>query len=75
MSFRPMFKFANGEVLGNAQRFATEAEARDSAADRFSRWAIPTDYSIEKSDDPVTYRRSNGKDVPVSRGPDARPGG
>lgn len=55
MSYRPMFK-CQGEWCGNEQRFASEEEARLSAADRFSRWTVPSDYRVEESEDPVNYR-------------------
>jgi hypothetical protein len=37
MNYRPMFEFASGERLGNAQVFATREEAQGSAEDRFPR--------------------------------------
>ena len=57
MSFRPMFSFSGqAEPSGNAQRFATEAEAKQSAAARFQVWTMPIGWSVEESDDPVNYR-------------------
>jgi hypothetical protein len=35
MGFKPMFLFKGGERKGNAQVFATESEARESALARF----------------------------------------
>jgi hypothetical protein len=55
-SYRPMFEFANNETAGNAQRFATEAEALASAAARFQVWTMPLGYSVEPSEDPVNYK-------------------
>ena len=62
-SYAPMFTFPSGEKKGNAQRFATEQEAHDSAAARFMVWTMPTGFSVEETDDPVNYRRENGADV------------
>ncbi len=60
MSYKPMFKFADGSTVGNAQRFATEQEAIDSAQERFMGWTMPTDYFAEESSDPVNYRFEEG---------------
>jgi|TARA_R110000765_G_scaffold176121_1_gene281110 hypothetical protein len=54
-SFRPMFHFGENEIKGNAQRFATRDEAEGSASERFRNWYMPTDWSVEKSNDPVNY--------------------
>lgn len=55
MSYKIMFEFSGQPDAGNAQRFATENEARESALNRFMRWTMPTGFYIEKSDDPVNY--------------------
>lgn len=55
-SYRPMFEFANNEIAGNAQRFATHDEALKSAQARFIGWTMPKGYLVEESEDPVTYR-------------------
>jgi hypothetical protein len=60
-----MFEFAGGEVAGNAQRFATEWEATESAKTRFMVWTMPTGYHVIETDDPVNYRRINGADEMV----------
>ncbi len=62
MSYRPMFSFTDGEVVGNAQRFATIHEATKSAAARFQVWTRPTGYHAEESGDPVNYQRVDGVD-------------
>ena len=62
MSHRPMFEFPGGEVAGNAQRFATEEEAKQSAHDRFMYWTMPTGYHVVESADPVNYRRVDCQD-------------
>ena len=55
MSYKIMFEFSGQPDAGNAQRFATENEARESASSRFRRWTMPTGFHIEQSDDPVNY--------------------
>ena len=65
MNFKPMFLFANGERQGNAQVFATEAEALASATDRFMRWTMPQGIDTEETSEPVNYRRDLGRDVPL----------
>src|SRR5271154_4520187 len=41
----------------NAQRFATEEEAKAAGQELFSRWmGMPKDWRVEPSDDPVNYR-------------------
>jgi len=64
MSFRPMFEFGPNETQGNAQRFATEAEALASAQARFMVWTMPTGYHVVESADPVNYK-FDGKDVSI----------
>jgi hypothetical protein len=56
MNYRPMFEFASGERLGNAQVCATREEAQGSAEDRFSVWTMPTGCGVDETADPVTYR-------------------
>ena len=65
MSYRPMFEFTGGEVVGNTQRFATEQEATESASARYMVWTQPTGYHVLETDDPVNYRRVNGLDEMV----------
>lgn len=55
MGFRPMFIFANGERAGNAEVYATEAEALNSALARFQVWTMPHDYDAEETTAPVNY--------------------
>lgn len=55
MSYRIMFKFSGQPDAGNAQRFASESEARESAANRFRSWTMPTGFRVEESADPVNY--------------------
>jgi hypothetical protein len=55
MSYKIMFEFSGQPDAGNAQRFATENEARESALNRFMRWTMPTGFHIEESEDSVNY--------------------
>ena len=61
MSYRPMFEFTGGEIVGNAQRFATQEEAEHSACARFQVWAMPTGWKVEESSDPVNYQWDKNK--------------
>jgi hypothetical protein len=55
-SWAPEFYLkGDDEWCGNAQRFATEAEAYASANSRFMVWTVPSDYRAAPSDDPVNY--------------------
>ncbi len=63
VSYAPMFNFGDTETKGNAQRFATEQEAYDSAQDRYRVWTMPTGFFVAETNDPVNYRRENGADV------------
>jgi len=56
MGFRPIFIFDDGERAGNAEVYATEAEAMNSALARFQVWIMPCDYDAEEIDAPVNYR-------------------
>ena len=55
MNYRPMFTFASGERLGNAQVFATREEAQGSAEDRLE-YDILTGCGVDETGDPVNYR-------------------
>ena len=70
MNYRPMFEFASGERLGNAQVFATREEAQSSAEDRFRVWTIPTGYDVDETADAVTYRWTTDGDarLPLEEG-------
>ncbi len=54
MSYRPMF-LVGREWAGNALRFATHAEAEQSALELMSRWFMPSDYRVDEVDDEVNY--------------------
>lgn len=60
MSWKPEF-LIDGKWYDNAVRFATEEEAKANAADKFSRWTMPTDYRATESTDPVNYKWVAGK--------------
>tara|TARA_R110001592_G_scaffold13329_2_gene61399 strand:+ start:4890 stop:5099 length:210 start_codon:yes stop_codon:yes gene_type:complete len=55
VSYAPMFCFGDYETQGNAERYATEAEAERSARERFAVWTMPTDWFIKETMDEVTY--------------------
>ena len=67
MSWKPEFLVCS-EWCSNAQRFATRAEAEQSAAARFQVWTMPSDYRATYSDDPVNYRRTEKGDEPIKGG-------
>jgi hypothetical protein len=51
------FKVVMEENTSNAQRFATEEEAKSAAHELQSRWSgMPSDWRVEPSNDPVNYR-------------------
>ncbi len=51
---RPIFIFPSGERHGNGEVYATKEEAESSAKARFMVWTMPTDWSTDETDDPVT---------------------
>lgn len=63
MSWKPAFKI-QGKWCYNGQAFATEEEAKASAASRFMVWTMPEDYAAHESEEPVNYRWED-RDVPV----------
>mgnify|MGYP003627547491 CR=1 FL=1 len=62
MGFKPMFIFKDNERQGNAQVFATRAEAHGSAESLFMRWTQPEAFYTEETNDPVNYRHVDGVD-------------
>lgn len=54
-SYKPIF-YVDTVWCDNQQRFATHDEAKKSAASRFSRWTVPTNYGVAQSTDPVNTR-------------------
>jgi hypothetical protein len=64
VSYKPEF-CVQGQWYDNAQRFATEAEAKASAHARFMVWTMPSDYRAAESPDPVNYRRVDGRDSSI----------
>ena len=64
MSYKPEFE-VDGKWCDNAQRFATRAEAQQSASERYMSWTLPTGCRAAESDDPVNYKRVNGRDKHV----------
>jgi hypothetical protein len=67
MGFKPVFILPGGERGRNAQVFATEEEARESALARFRVWTAPTGIDVEPTDEPVNYRRIDGRDEMVEK--------
>lgn len=68
MSFKPQFQTGGSDWAGNAQAFATEAEALASAKARYNVWTMATAYRAVESDEPVNYRWDDALgDVPVNR--------
>jgi hypothetical protein len=43
------------EWAGNALRFATQAEAEQSALELMGRWFMPSDYRVDEVDEEVNY--------------------
>jgi len=62
MGFKPIFILPGGERALNGQVFATEQEARESARARFKVWTMPEGIDVEPTDDPVNFRRIDGRD-------------
>jgi hypothetical protein len=65
MGYKPMFLFSRAESVRNAQVFATEEEARESALARFMVWTMPEGIDVEPTNDSVNYRRIDGRDEPL----------
>jgi hypothetical protein len=62
MSWQPeVIADSSGKWYTNALRFATKAEAEASAYDLACRWTAVRDYRAAESDDPVNYRRVDGR--------------
>lgn len=64
MSYRPMV-LVGREWAGNGLRFATHAEAEESARDLSLRWTLVLDYRVDESSDPVNWAIVDGRAVPV----------
>ena len=65
-SFKPEIKaFGENSFCCNALCFATKIEAQESANDLQSRWIMVKETRVVESDDPVNYKRENGKDVHI----------
>lgn len=62
MSYKPEVQ-VNGqpEWVGNALRFATEAEALANVRNLMMRWMLVTDTRVVESTDPINYAWVNGK--------------
>lgn len=64
-SFAPVFEFTDQDDATNAQRFATYEEAEASALGRWMRWAQPTGYHVEETNDAPNYQHIDGEDSPL----------
>lgn len=68
MSFKPVFQVGSDTAwYDNAQRFATHAEALESAEARYNVWTSAVAYDAVESDDPVNYAWVDGRDVLINR--------
>jgi hypothetical protein len=66
MSFKPeVIADASGKWVGNALRFATEAEASRYAYDLSCRWTAVRDTRVVESADAVNYRLMGDRLVAV----------
>ena len=74
MNYRPIWTISDIEVGRNSQVFRTKKEALESAKARFlanisidmsgifSAWPVPIGFSVEPTDERVTYERIEGID-------------
>ena len=71
MGFKPIFILPGGKRGRTGQVFATEEEAREGALARFmvmraklpaASRAMPEGIDVEPTDDPVNFRRLDGRD-------------
>jgi hypothetical protein len=62
MSFKPeVIADSSGKWVGNALRFATHAEAYESARALAGRWYAVRDFRATESPDPVKHRLVGGE--------------
>lgn len=64
MSWKPELK-VEGQWYDNQLRFATKQEAEEAAKETYSNWMLARDYRASESDEPVNYKRIDGKNVHV----------
>jgi hypothetical protein len=62
MSYKPEV-MVEGKWSQNGLAFATKEEAEESARSLMDRWFSVDDFRAVLSDQPVNYKRENGKDV------------
>jgi hypothetical protein len=66
MSWKPEVIADNsGKWCGNVLRFATKAEAEEDVADLYSRWTLVRETRVVESNEPVNYRRVDGRSIPI----------
>lgn len=56
---------SSGQFYRNALRFATAQEAEESAYALFCRWTLCREYRASATEEPVNYKRVDGRDVPI----------
>ena len=62
MSWKPeVIADSTGKWVGNALRFATEAEAKANVQNLMDRWMSVIDTRVVECDDPVNYAWIDGK--------------
>ena len=73
-SWRPMVSTDGGATYaGNALRFATEAEAQDSAFRLFERWTMATHHRAEPSEEAPNYKLVDGELTELPKAPEPPP--
>jgi len=61
-NFKPTIKpIGESKFYTNGQTFATEAEARQSAKNRYCNWMMAEAFGVEESDEPVNYAWVDGQ--------------
>lgn len=65
-SYAPEFKvFGDPKFYRNAERYATEAEAQQSASARYAVWTMAEEYRVTEAEEPVNYAIVDGQRVSV----------
>ena len=68
MSWKPeVIADSSGKWCGNACRFATKQEAEDDVKDLMMRWFAVRETRIVETDDPVNYKRIDGRSISMER--------
>lgn len=73
MNFKPAFIFSGqAKPSVNGEVYATKEEAMASAAQRFSVWTMPIDYTAVETEDPVNRQWIAGQGSVPFPNPDGR---